>query len=678
MWVQTKEAAERLGKSERNIRIVIERAVASAKTPPWEYRYVDGKGRGGKSLEIWVDDEAVAAKDKAAAAPAQTPVTQQKQPEKPAAKQTKGAFLRLTKAKQAEVNARIELVRNYINRPRWMSYEQWAEGKNLPTKAHFLKQVALYRQGIKEQQNVLDLFCNQRGRPKGKIKMTTEMQEMAQRYILRRDIHPNDVGIYTLMKFAFKDTLPSRDTICRYLKRFRDENKVLVAYAKDPDRARSKYRAAFGNASEKAHYKNHYWELDGTPADVITSDGRRWTIIGAIDVYSRRVVLTLEPTSSSYALARNLRAGILKLGVPENVITDNGRDYKSNHFESVCQLLHINKEEVPPYSGWCKPHIERFFGTMTRELFRGLEGFCGHNVAERSAIQNSLSFERKQDARRRWRAQKYTEKSFTRAMMDKNNTLGVFVPLTPDELSAYLSGWVEGVYEQRKHGGIDTTPIQKYAADLTPARTIENERTLDILLGEWEERTVGKDGIVIRRDGKEAQYTHTALIGHIGERVYVALGADMGEIYVYDEQMAPICMATDASLEGINREAMRNISKEMRKIESESLKLTQRADELARKLNDPTVKDIISASAKTALKLPRRLKTHKVDIETPTAQEVVMNGDRPLFTSEYEMFAWHIENGRENEINPENLNKFAEIYEMAKRDVEYRIKGKVG
>ncbi|MDR1008050.1 MAG: Mu transposase C-terminal domain-containing protein [Campylobacteraceae bacterium] len=666
MWLKTKEAAERLGKSERTIRIVIERALSAAKDSPYTYRYINTKGgRGGRTLEIWVNDEA--------AHVAQTHVIKQHtEPKKLSAKPIvrTNNFLKLTKSKQAEVLQRIELIKSYVRREKWVSYEQWSDGKILPTKSHFLRLVGLYKKGIKEQ-NVLELFCDKRGRPKGRLKMTTEMQEMAQRYILRRDIHPNDVGIYTLMKHAFKDALPSCDTVCRYLKRYREENKVLVAYAKDPDRARGKYRAAFGNTSEKARYKNHYWELDGTPADVITSDGKRWTIIGAIDIYSRRVVLTLEPTSSSYALARNLRAGILKLGVPENVVTDNGRDYKSNHFESVCQLLHINKEEVPPYSGWCKPHIERFFGTMMRELFRGLEGFCGHNVAERSAIQNSLSFEKKQEARKRWRSQKYTEKSFVRAMLDKNNTLGVFVPLTPKELRAYLDGWVENVYEQRKHSSIDTTPVQKYATDITPARSVEDEQTLDILLGEWEERTVGKDGIVIRRDGKEAQYTHTALIGHIGERVYVALGANMGEICVYDSEMAPICVATDASLEGISREAMRNISREMRKIESESLKLTQRADELARKLNDPTVKDIISTSAKTAMKLRKRTQAHKVEIETPDTQEVVMNGDRPLFTSDFDALVWAIENNREAEF-ADLISERAELYEVAKREVIYK------
>jgi transposase InsO family protein len=672
MWVSAKEAVPIIGIKYNTIKLQIHRNTAKFK-----YRHVAGQGRGGKNLEIWIDkDQPVTAKPKTQPVKSFCVRDCDANARNDGSKKNKtplkrtNAYLRLTKQKQLQVREKIALVESYVKRERWMTYEQWAEGKQLPTKQHFLRLVSLYRQGIHDQ-NVLDLFCDSRGRPKGRVKMTTEMQEMAQRYILRRDIHPNDIGIYTLMKHAFGAALPSCDTVCRYLKRWREENKVLVAYAKDPDRARGKYRAAFGSASQKAKYKNHYWELDGTPADIITSDGKRQTIIGAIDIYSRRVVLTVEETSNSYALARNLREGMLKLGIPENVITDNGKDYKSNHFESVCQLLHINKKEVAPYSGWCKPHIERFFGTMTRELFRGLEGFCGHNVAERSAIQNSLSFEKKQEARRKWRLQKHTESSFVKAMLNKDNTLGVFVPLSPEELKAYLTNWVENIYEQRIHSGINAKPADKYTLDLTPAKMINNERMLDVLLGEWIERTVGKDGILMRRDGKEAQYTHPALIDYIGERVYVALGSDMGQIYVYNNEMAPICTATDASLEGISREAMKDISRQMRKLENESLKLVQKADELAQKYNDPTIKDVINI--RQPVKMPKRVKGHKVDIELPkeNKSEVVMNGDRPFFDTDLDALIWAVENGKEYEFS-ELINERLELYEMAKREVEYK------
>jgi hypothetical protein len=590
---------------------------------------------------------------------------------KPLTQQTKGAFLRLDKAEQNEVLARIELIKSYVNRPNWMGFNEWAEGKELPTKAHFFKWVSLYRQGVRDQ-NVLDLFCDRRGRPEGSFKMTKEMREMAERYIVRTDIHPNDVGIYQLMKVAFGTSLPSLDTVCRYLNWYREQNAMTVDYAKNPGKAKNKYKQAFGDASENVIRRNQLWELDGTPADLICSDGVRYTIIAAMDVYSRRVVLTVEPKSNSYALARNLRKAMLELGIPENVKTDNGRDYKSNHFESVLQNFSINKIEVPPYSGELKPHVERFFGTLTRELFSGLEGYVGPDVATRAAIQNQMNFERKLKAIQEWKKQQFTSKKFLEAMTNKKQVMEVFIPLSADELKDWLFTWVKAIYEQRKHRMIKTTPMEKYSSDITPVRVVEDERKLDILLGEWVLMTVGKKGIVTRRDGVEAQYQHIDLIGRIGEKVYVAFGENLGEAYIYDAEMAPVCVAVDASLHGRSREHVKALHREMNKIEREKLKLIQKANKLAQELKDPTVKDVINLAAKNNIAIPKRVQKVEanIGIETIEKEEIVttLNG-KPIFRTDYDAIMYAIQNGKEAEY-AELIDGRRELYELAKQELD--------
>lgn len=589
-------------------------------------------------------------------------------------------YLRATPEEQKEAITKIDLVKSYLVRERGTSFEAWAKGKELPSRQNFFRWVKAYKDGLKVG-NVVDNFIDSRGRPKGSIVMDKEMQAMCERYLLRGDIHPNTRGIYENMRIAFGDTLPSFSSVERFIMNFKRDNAMLMAFAKNPDKAKGKYRAAFGNASAKAKYKNHYWELDGTPADIITADGKRPTIIGAIDVYTRRVILTVEEKSNSYALARNLREGILKLGIPENVMTDNGRDYLSNHFENVCLNLKINKIEVAPYSGWLKPHIERFFGTMTRELFRQLEGFCGHNVAERQGIRDRLSFEQKLEAIKRWKAQKLTEGKFSQLMKDKKNVVEVFIPLSMEELTYWVKAWNEAIYEQRVHSTLGISPMQRYISDITPAQTISDPRKLDVLLGEWKEMGVGKKGIKIKRDGKEALYQHVKLIEFIGERVLVALGADMGEAYIYQADMTPICTAKDASLEGVSREEMRSIHREMRKIESESLKRVKRAEELAQKLSDPTIKDGIEQGVREMVMSPLaniKYPTRNVDIQMPKEDKkpTTSNG-RPLFQSDFEALVWAIENEKEADfailIKEQN-----DVYEMAKRDVLYRKTKKVG
>lgn len=584
-------------------------------------------------------------------------------------------YLRATPEEQKAALEKIELVKSYLARDRYVSFEDWSKGKNLPSRSQFLRWVKDYKHGLKLG-NVVDYFIDSRGRPKGSITLSSEMQEMCERYLLRGDIHPNNKGIYENMRVAFGDALPSFSTIDRYIQTFKQENAMLIAFAKNPDKAKGKYRAAFGDASAKAKYKNHYWELDGTPADIITADGKRPTIVGAIDVFTRRVILCVEERSNSYALARNLREGILKFGIPEHVIVDNGRDYASNHFESVCVNLKINKIEVAPYSGWLKPHIERFFGTMTRELFRQLEGFCGHNVAERQSIQDRLSFEKKIEARERWRAQKMNEKRFVQTMMNKKDMLPVFIPLTMEELRYWVQAWNDAVYDQRVHSSLGMSPLEKYTRDITPAQTIKDQRTLDVLLGEWIEMSVGKKGIAIKRDGKEALYQHVKLIEYIGERVFVALGADMGEAYIYKADMTPICTAKDASLEGISREAMKQIQRDMRRLESENTKRVKRAEELAQKLQDPTIKDVIEQKAREMVVSPLsniKYPTKNVDIEMPkeTKKEPVLINGRPIFKSDFEALVWAVENGKEDEFIL-LIRDQKELFEMAKKEVEYR------
>jgi hypothetical protein len=54
-----------------------------------------------------------------------------------------------------------------------------------------------------------------------------------------------------------------------YYKEWKRLNPLLAEFAKSPDSAKNKFLAAFGSQSAKARYKNQYWELDSTPADVI-------------------------------------------------------------------------------------------------------------------------------------------------------------------------------------------------------------------------------------------------------------------------------------------------------------------------------------------------------------------------------------------------------------------------
>jgi len=710
MWVWAKEAVEQklVDVSYEAIAKAVKRHEKGGREPPYQYRYVDGLGRGGKKLEIYIEERGDGGSEKrhdgtniykrrhesgyGGRQPNNIRIsednicvldrvhTQKRAKVQNENKMETGLvtantkYLAASKEEQAEALHKAKLCEAYLKRERGVTFEEFSKSfDGLPSRGQFFRWLRTYKKARKSGA-VLDAFVDERGRPKGSGKLTTQMKEMIQRYLLRSDTHANKHGIYQNLKHAFKEATPSYETVCRYIEAFKEANKQLIAFATNPDKARGKYRAAFGNMSVKATHKNHYWELDGTPADIITADGKRPAIVGAIDIYSRRVVITVEEKTNSYALSRNLRAGILKLGIPEIVVTDNGRDYKSNHFESVLLNFNIEKQEVEPYAGYKKPHIERFFGTMTRELFRELEGFCGHNVAEREGIRNMLTFEQRQEAKRKWREQKYTENSFARAMHKEGAQ--IFIPLTRDELAYWVNAWVEAVYERRVHSKTGESPYDRYKNCLMPARTVYDKRSLDILLGERLEYTVSKKGIVIKRDGAEAQYFAPELVELIGEKVLVVLGDDMSSIVVYRHDMSFVCEAKDFALENVSREQMREIQRLMRKAESDKLKTVRKAEKVAEQLNDPTIKDRIEEQMKAIgvdTRPTAKVRAKTVLDEAPPPKEPETLNGRPIFASDFECFVWAIENGKEGEFEL-LIKERKDVYDAAMREVERKKK----
>ena len=137
---------------------------------------------------------------------------------------------------------------------------------------------------------------------------------------------------------------------------------------------------------------NALWEIDATTADVLLSDGQRHTILGIIDVWSRRVLLHVTRTSPSSAVCTALRRAILAWGVPSAVRCDNGKEFISKHTRTALKDLGIAQETAPPFQPERKPFIERALGTFSHDLLELLPGFCSHDVSDRQAIRSRRSF----------------------------------------------------------------------------------------------------------------------------------------------------------------------------------------------------------------------------------------------------------------------------------------------
>ncbi|MCK9372604.1 MAG: DDE-type integrase/transposase/recombinase [Sulfuricurvum sp.] len=709
MWVPVKEASAHFGVGDRAIQIACNRG-----SKKYQFQKVEGKGGRGEVYEIWIGEND-GRETESNEAPERSGGVDQKCEvadfEQLSSHKKRGSVsnsktghsqcdvksidpreaLKLKDKKRIDAELRCRLVMEFEKRPKGMTIEVFIgelsinyESLNVTT-SKINRWLGTYRKAKKEGRNVIVALADNSGRPKGITKLTEEMKAMIVRYLLRRDVHLNISGIYANLKYAFGDALPSRNTVERYIEEWKEKNALQWEIRVNPNRAKSHFQPAHGSRSEHIKYKNQVWELDGTIADIITIDAKRWTIVGAIDVFSRRVVVTLEESNTTFALARNMRKAIIKLGIPDMVLTDNGKDYKSNHFESVCLSLGIEQKFTEPFSGDQKPHIERFFGTLTRELFRSIEGFCGHSVAERQAIQSSLTFEDRLQAIEKWKAKSYGEDGFAKLLRKKEQYGGlpIEVPLTPEELESWIDRWVSAMYEQERHSSINMSPITKWESDFTPANTVGNLRSLDFLLGKSEYRTITKKGIVITRDGITGEYHHPSIAGMTGKKVMVIEPDEMGEVLVYSEKREFLCIAIDETLQGRSREESAAIVKAYKKEVKAYVKANKEMDRLAKELDDPLITHRIEAAEqRLGLSAPeiRTPKATKEIIAANAAAEAKSSCEEPKINSTrkwetmYDRFLDKMLTKTWDEKDTALSEKYPDLYEMALAEVEKKKK----
>lgn len=536
------------------------------------------------------------------------------------------------------------------------------------SEAKLKKWLKIYREAKKSGADIVEAFGDGRGRPAGIKAITNEHEKTIMVYLARRDIKPTVVGIYDSCKMLHDD-FPSCRTLDRWIEKWKRDNHIEDAYLSNPDKAKGRFLPAFGSASEAYGYANSAWELDATVADVMCSDGKRWTLYGCIDVYSRRVVVTMEKGTSSYGVSRNLREAMLKFGVPELLITDNGRDYVSNHIDDMCLRLGVGKKEVEPFSGQKKPHIERFFGSLSRGLFTKIQGYVGASVAERSALVARRTFEQRLQSIELWKAKKYSEESFAKAMLKKENSeMFVELPIDSEELKEKIAEWMIEYESIKVHRGIKSTPMAKWNSSSVERREVKDIRMLDLMMGVSSTRVVSKSGIKMKVDGIDLQYAHSALVAWIGLSVKVITDDSLACVYVYDlDNGAFICEAMDWAINhAAQRDSIKEAHREHRNIIKRVVAKQKAADEAKERL-DAITNEIYSAkvNAVVAKKEPKEAEVKQKE----EVQGVKVNGVK-RYSGLVERFEDKLKSETWNEKDDALAKANPELYEVALSRVE--------
>ncbi|MGB5636063.1 MAG: Mu transposase C-terminal domain-containing protein [Waterburya sp.] len=266
-------------------------------------------------------------------------------------------------------------------------------------------------------------------------------------------------------------------------------------------------------------YSNHVWQCDHTRADILLVDkygellGRPWLTTVA-DTYSRCIVgfnLGFDaPSSEVVALA--LRHAVLPksygveyelheewgtYGLPQHLLTDGGKDFRSNHLSQISvQLGFVCHLRDRPSEGGI---IERPFGTFNTEFFSTLEGYTGSNTEERP-----------EDAEKEAR---YTlwelERKFVRYIVDNYN----------QRLDAQMK---------------DQTRFQRWESGLIAAQDVLSVRELDICLMKKARRRIQRGGYI---QFENLMYRGEYLAGYAGETIVLRYQPrDITEVLVYRQE----------------------------------------------------------------------------------------------------------------------------------------------
>ncbi|MEY9358979.1 putative transposase [Bradyrhizobium yuanmingense] len=307
--------------------------------------------------------------------------------------------------------------------------------------------------------------------------------------------------------------LPPIRTFQAALKSWRTTFRNEIEQIRNPDGFKSRIRFS-ARVAHPATHLNELWQIDASPADVLTTEGRRQTIYVCLDIFTRRMITLVSETARAAAVGLLIRKAILAWGVPERIKTDNGSDFIAHTTRRLFAALGIDHETSAPFSPEQKGHVERAIGTMQRGLMRTLEGFVGHSVADRKVIENRKAFSA--------RLGEAPEDMFQ-------------VALSAAELQAKLDAWCTDVYGTKPHEGLGgRTPFAAAAMAAGSIRRIEDVRALDMLLAP----VAGKDGLrTVTKTGLRIDGAH--YIGgflDVGETVMVRMDpADMGRAYVFSE-----------------------------------------------------------------------------------------------------------------------------------------------
>jgi len=271
-------------------------------------------------------------------------------------------------------------------------------------------------------------------------------------------------------------------------------------------------------------------EADGNILDVLVIDNETGEVMGRpygtclIDKYSRCIiafVVTMIPFSSA-TLLRALKVAISGNnekfgGLFETLIVDNGSDYISSSVRNFCNHVGVRIEHGAPRDPNSKPHVERFFGTLNKQLVHSLPGTTFSNPSDKGD----------------YKSEKYA-------------------CLTLDDLNSFIEQWLDTIYHKTVHRGHGRAPEMLWKESIKDQEIIKYSiERLDTMAREVSQRRISKGRVTIHN---LQWYAHALATVEqdcknkgIPAQVDVYIDSlDLGKVFVQDPRDHTVFIQADA------------------------------------------------------------------------------------------------------------------------------------
>lgn len=493
-WINVKRAGELLGISGRSVRIKANRHELT-------YQFV--KWRGGKKMEILLSslpEDAIARYYHC-------------EPVRNEVEELEG----FSKSQQAEANNKAWVVELYQKREKGMSTDAFVEWYNREFTASITR-ANLFQWQKKLKEGGTAALVDRRGEHR---RGTTTIPDDAWKHFYALYMTQEKRGVqlcYDYTKAEFPD-IPSVYAFRRKVKTIPEH--ALIYYREGENALRDVLPSMDRDKTDIA--SNDIWFSDHHRVDVFTrnEDGSRlcrlWLTV-FFDARSNKIIsyICRNADPAADVIKQAMKKGMELYGIPNEVYFDNGKDYRSKVFRqdfplSLVHQLGINSIYATPYHGQAKT-VERFFRTFEERFGKMFPTYTG------------------KDAKNRPEKMRVSDEK----ILAIAPSIETFLVALDNYMEDYNNTPSRGKNLEGK------SPDEVYYQNLSVKREITDRKTLALLCGTFDMRTVHKSGITF----KNRVYWDKALLPYFKKKVIINYDSEnLDVLNVFDEDMRAVCTA---------------------------------------------------------------------------------------------------------------------------------------